>query len=332
MIKVSVIIPLYNAEKYLGVCLESILIQTLKDFEVIIVDDCSTDNSCAVAESYLEKFGGRMKIIRLEKNTGSGGIPRNVGLEFSCGKYIFFVDSDDFIIDTALEELFNAAEKFQAEAVYMEQGFTCGAEIIPQNLTEVFWNEPKFIAGIPKFDTENLAERINELTERAIGLTTWSKFSRRDFLVNNNLKFPNICPSQDVIWVIKWLCLAKKILRVPKPLYIYRESTDSVTNQKRSPKQATVFWLKPLIKGVQILEEFMGELEFFRQNPAVRLKLLNFFAMTQMHRMSEAFKALEPHEAYEIFLRELSKSENISPALTAYFCLMTNLYRNELRK
>ena len=81
MIKVSVIIPVFNAEKYLGVCLESILIQTLKDFEVIVVDDCSTDASATIAESYLEKFGGRLKIISLPENTGSGAVPRNIGLE-----------------------------------------------------------------------------------------------------------------------------------------------------------------------------------------------------------------------------------------------------------
>ena len=61
--KISVIIPVYNAEKYLGMCLESLLIQTFKDFEVITVDDGSKDNSCAVAESFLEKFGGRLKVI-----------------------------------------------------------------------------------------------------------------------------------------------------------------------------------------------------------------------------------------------------------------------------
>ena len=101
--KISVIIPVYNAEKYLGVCLESLLIQTLQDFEVIIVDDCSTDASPAIAESYLEKFGGRLKIIYLEKNTGSGAVPRNEGLRFSRGEYVFFMDADDLIIDNALE-------------------------------------------------------------------------------------------------------------------------------------------------------------------------------------------------------------------------------------
>ena len=65
--KISVIIPVYNAEKYLGVCLESLLIQTFTDFEVILVNDCSTDSSIAVAESYLDKFGGRLKILHLKK-------------------------------------------------------------------------------------------------------------------------------------------------------------------------------------------------------------------------------------------------------------------------
>ena len=84
--KVSVIIPVYNAEKYLAVCLESLLIQTFADFEVIVVDDCSTDSSLAIAESYLEKFGGRLKILALEENNDNphlhyeliiNGIPYN---------------------------------------------------------------------------------------------------------------------------------------------------------------------------------------------------------------------------------------------------------------
>ena len=87
--KVSVIIPLYNAEKYIGVCLDSLLIQTLKDFELLIVDDCSTDSSPDIAESYLERFDGRLKIVTLPQNTGNASIPRNVELNLSCGKYVF---------------------------------------------------------------------------------------------------------------------------------------------------------------------------------------------------------------------------------------------------
>ena len=124
--KVSVIIPVYNVEKYLAVCLESLLIQTFTDFEVIVVDDCSTDNSLAIAESYLERFGGRLKIFSLEENTGSGAVPRNVGLEVASGKYVYFVDDDDLLIDIALDTLFNYTEEYQAQVVYMEKFFSCG--------------------------------------------------------------------------------------------------------------------------------------------------------------------------------------------------------------
>ena len=81
--EVSIIIPLYNAEKYIAECLESVLAQTFKNFEVIIVDDCSTDNSCTIVESYIPKFSGRLKLYHMEKNSGSGALARNKGLKLS---------------------------------------------------------------------------------------------------------------------------------------------------------------------------------------------------------------------------------------------------------
>ena len=323
--KISVIIPAYNAAKYLGVCLESILIQTLTDFEVILVDDASTDNTCAVAESFLEKFGGRLKIIYLEENTGNSGIPRNVGLEFAGGEYVYFVDADDLIIDTALETLYTCAETYQADAVYMERGFRCGEEVIPQDLSEVCWNPPQFVSSAPTFEAEEIPARLEKLFKRAIAVTTWTKFSRRDFLIDNAITFPNLKPSQDVIWSIKWLCAARKILRIQTPLYIYRTSGDSVTGKKRSPEQALSFWLKPLTEGLKILEEFMEGEDFFKQNPSVRLKLLNFYASISLDYMTDLIKTMEPATIYEIFKRE-------QPTLTAYLLLMINLYRNGLSK
>ena len=110
---VSVIIPMYNAENYISDCLDSILNQTFKDFEVIVVNDCSLDNSGAIAESYLEKFGGRLKIYDNKKNLGAGST-RNKGLTLSRGDYIFFIDSDDFITPTALEEMILLMKNYNA--------------------------------------------------------------------------------------------------------------------------------------------------------------------------------------------------------------------------
>jgi len=95
---ISIIIPLYNAERYIGELLDSILAQTFQNFEVVIVDDCSTDNSRQVVESYLPSFNvGRndiLKIIKTKKNSGNPGTPSNIGIKNSRGKYIFLLDND----------------------------------------------------------------------------------------------------------------------------------------------------------------------------------------------------------------------------------------------
>ena len=119
---VSVIIPMFNAAKFIPQTLESLLYQTMKDFEVVVVDDYSTDNSVEVVEGFKMRFdslGVKLHVIKLPKNTGKPGLPRNVGIQFARGKYISFLDSDDLYTKTALEELSTLAEKYQADVVRM---------------------------------------------------------------------------------------------------------------------------------------------------------------------------------------------------------------------
>ena len=329
---VSVIVPVFNAEKYLGVCLESILIQTFTDFEVIVVDDCSTDKSLTVAESFQERFNGRLKIISLEENTGSGSVPRNVGLELSRGKYVFFVDDDDLILDTALEELFNAAETFQADVVYTDRGFTCGEEIVPTELVESFWNPPKFAVTEPTLETENLSERVEKYLKLAFGMPPWEKFFRRNFLVDNEIKLPTVKISDDIIWTFEIICLAKKILRLPTPLYIHRRNNQSVMNRKLSPADQIKLWTNPLLNGVDYLNEFMNGFDVFNSTNDLRLRVLKFFAKIQLDFMAEAFKALDANEVYEIFLREFSSTKSPHAALISFLLVMNNLDRNEMMR
>ena len=329
---ISVIVPMYNAEKYLSVCLESILAQTFTDFELLVVDDCSTDSSLAVAESYLERFGGRLKIISLSQNTGSGAVPRNVGLDLSQGKYVYFVDADDLILDDALETLYDYAETFQAEIVYSEQGFHCGEEPVPAELIAVSWNPPQFISAAPNLEPADISVRIKKIFAKATAVTTCTKFLRRDFLVDNDIKFPDIRPSEDIVWTFKLICLAKKILRVPNPFYVYRMNGDSVTRRKRTPQDEIKFWLNPLMSGLDCLNEFMNDLEFFQTHTDYQFAVLNFFAKIQLDFMAEAFKSLEYQEVYKIFYKEFSKSNGNYSALISYLLVMTNLYRNEPTK
>ena len=118
---ISVIIPMYNVEKYVGQCLESLLNQTFQDFEVIVVDDCSTDNSVKLVENMAAKFKGRLQLIKRTKNAGGAAIPRNTGLELSRGTYIYFLDSDDILLNNAFETMYNEAEKCNADVIHVEK-------------------------------------------------------------------------------------------------------------------------------------------------------------------------------------------------------------------
>ena len=328
---VSVIVPMFNEEKYLPVCLESILIQTLTDFEVIVVDDGSTDQSLSVAENFLDRFDGRLKVVALEQNTGSGAIPRNVGLDLSHGKYIYFVDADDLVVDNALETLFNAAETFGAGVVYPDCGFVCGEDIIPTKIDVAAWDANNIVEE-PTFDPDNLSERVENFLSLRYRWPPWAKFIRRDLLVDNDIKFPRMRISEDIIWTFKLACTAKKFLRIPEPLYVQRRQKTSMTRRKRLPEDDITFWTNPLIHGVDYLNEFMNGFEFFSQSNDVRLRVLDLFATIHFNHMSAAFKSMDATEVYEIFLREFSKSDGKHNALIAYLLTMNNLYRNELMK
>ena len=115
MIKVSVIIPVYNVELYLRECLDSIVNQTLKEIEIICIDDCSTDNSYSILEEYSKK-DVRFRILKNISNIGSGPT-RNIGIREAKGQYISFIDSDDYISNNYLNDLYNTAIKYNSDIV-----------------------------------------------------------------------------------------------------------------------------------------------------------------------------------------------------------------------
>lgn len=320
--KISVIIPVFNAEKYLCECLESLLNQTFTDFEVILVDDCSTDNSVTIAESFFEKFGGRLKIIYLPKNTGNASIPRNEGLRFSRGDYIFFMDNDDLLINTALAELYRLAEDFQADAVYMERGFLLDGE----NITAATWNKNVAKIDKPTLETQEISARVENFLRTGYGWAPWTKFLRRDFLIANKIDFPHVKISEDVLWTFKVICLARNFLRVPNQLYVYRSVENSWSRVNREPADEIKFWLDPLIKGLDYLDEFMDELDFFTQNPNYRFEVTNFFVKMQVAGMLGALKNLNRYELYEIIHREFDGKH---AALIANLFVVMNFYRDK---
>ena len=118
---ITIIAPMYNVEKYIGECLDSILTQTFDDYELLVVDDCSTDHSAEIAKSYIDRFNGRMRLIKMNKNTGGAALPRNTGIRLSRGKYLAFIDTDDLFTNNALADMYNAAEQNDADVIHTEK-------------------------------------------------------------------------------------------------------------------------------------------------------------------------------------------------------------------
>ena len=302
---ISVVIPLYNAEKYVGECLDSLLAQTFQDFEVIVVDDCSTDNSVEVVKSYAPKFDGRLRLEYMEKNSGGAGLPRNKGLELAGGKYIFFADADDMLVPTALKEMYTLAENYDTEVVYCEHYIESAENVTNFRVTS---QQPGKLVDKPTFQSTNLNERLNEILQRDIWGAPWSKFIRRDFLIENELFFPNLFPCEDYLWTLTLYFYAEKFLRVPNATYIWRQTEDSATRSAKIPQQNIPFWLNPVIFGLKWLEIQLIKLDFFKNNFQQRYDILNFVVIKMFGLCFHSTLKLEPFTVCETIKQRFGKN------------------------
>ena len=320
----SVVIPLYNAEKYIAECLESILNQTFQQFEVIIVDDCSTDNSVAIVQSYIPKFGGRLTLSHMKKNSGSGAMPRNKGLALSRGEYIFFMDNDDLITPTALEELYMLAKNYDADVVYCEKFYKLSFS--EEHVSVVNW-QTRNLVDKPTFESENLAERVQAVLNMRYNVMPWCKLVRRNLMIEHNIYFPACKISDDDIWTFGLVFYAKKFLRVPNFCYIYRLRKESVLHKKKTPEQSISFWMNPIIFGLKNLDNFMSKLGFFQQNPQYRYAVLENFLSTRIFFTREDIRDIRdmpPFEIYETIKNEFGKELGKQDVLVA--TLFARLY------
>ncbi|WP_281815661.1 glycosyltransferase family 2 protein [Brachyspira pilosicoli] len=222
MIKISVIVPVYNVEIYLKECLNSIINQTLKEIEIICIDDCSSDNSYNILEEYAKK-DNRVKIFKNTQNE-SVGYNRNLGLKEARGEYISFIDSDDFISEDFLYNLYSTAKKYDSDMV--------------NTLNIKFYKNKKITKFYYTFyDKEfesiwNLNDIENSFSKQAIAPYVWNKIYRTSFLVNNNLNFmtTKFGASEDTNFLVKLMLHKPKISFNNNSIYYYRYSPVSLTN------------------------------------------------------------------------------------------------------
>lgn len=322
--KVSVIIPVYNAEKYIGEALDSILNQTLQDFEVIVVDDCSKDSSPEVVKSYLEKFGGRLIFSSMKKNSGSAPAPRNKGFRFARGEYIFFMDSDDTFTQTALEEMYTLAKEYEADVVYCEKYYMStgvGQEFIDNmHLADKMIQSGDFVEE-PTLISNDISVRLWDLSRRRFWFTPWQRLVSRKLLVDYGIKFPEIIGCDDVIWCFQVLCCAERFLRVPNMCYVRRMYEESFTaSSKKSPNRHIHQWMDRPIRGLKFADDFMNKLDFFKKNPYYRYLVYDLLSTPSFDMIFPVCKGMKPEAIYKIFLKEFANDTGENSVLISYLC------------
>lgn len=259
--KVSVIVPVYNTEKYLNKCLDSLVNQTLDDVEIIIIDDKSPDNSELIIKEYAKKYKNKIKVIHNKTNRGIG-YNRNIGIKKSTGKYIMFVDSDDYLDKDSLKKMYNYSEKNKTDiTICMLKKVDCkGNELGYEN--------------IPVFKISSLKENPNLLIDINMGPS--NKLFKKT-LFDDNTYFSEDLKYEDMYVIPKLLKKSKKIGMITNTNYNYviHENSETTTMNKK------VFDILAVMKKVN---KDIGKNEFYKELEFLNIRTLFRYTLQQKNQ------------------------------------------------
>lgn len=276
-IKVSVIIPVYNSKQYLKQCLDSVVNQTLKDIEIIIVNDGSTDNSIEIIQDYSNNCKN-IKVIN-KQNEGCYKA-RNVGLETAKGEYIAFLDSDDYIEFNMYEKLYSKAKETDAD-------------IVSSNYSILENNKIKIV------DFSSSIELLKKSNNKLIGAENilldaiiWSRIFKRQMIVDKGIFFhSDIHTADDAFFHVLTMLNANKIVYIPDVLYTYRISRNgSITTNLHNEFNFDCIKVSQRILEYTLqnkMEHFMSQIVAF----VLRLNVLGYLRINKCHK-KEYFKKM----------------------------------------
>lgn len=241
MPKVSVIVPVYNVEEYLERCLDSLVNQTLKDIEIIIVNDGSTDGSKEKIQEYINKY---KNIVYLEKENGGLSSARNYGIPYAKGEYIGFVDSDDYVELTMYEKMYNKAIEEKSDMV-----------------------ECDFIWEYPNKKREDIGKIYSDKKEAIVEarVVAWNKIIKKDIIEKTKITFPEGLRYEDIEFFYKIVPYLNKISFVKETLVHYVQRGSSIANtQNERTGEIFKIWENVLNYYIEnnIFNEYRSELEY----------------------------------------------------------------------
>jgi glycosyltransferase involved in cell wall biosynthesis len=240
---ISIIVPVYNSEKYLKACLASLINQSLKDIEIIIINDGSTDKSEEIIKKFKEKYPNLIKYYSLKKNKGLGYV-RNYGIEKSDKKYIGFVDSDDYVDTNMFEKMHNKIEKTSSDVC-----------------------ECNFIWEYPNKSRKDIRKPyiLNKETITNIRALVVNKIYNRKLLIKNNIKFAENLKYEDILFTTSLVPFINKICFVSDYFYHYVQRKTSLINYQTKSVSDIYEVLNQVInfyKKNNLYKEYSEELEY----------------------------------------------------------------------
>lgn len=261
-IKISVIVPVYNTEKYLKKCIDSILNQSFEEFEIIIINDGSTDGSLAIIEEYQAKYDN---IVVINKQNEGQGVARNKALEISKGEYIAFVDSDDYIECTMLQSMYTKSLKNDLDIVVCNYKFVDinGHRIRDDN---ILLNDNEII------DKMECIKRF--LVTNEIEGFSWNKLFKKQLFDTTNIRYPEGMKYEDIPTIVSVLVNANRIGFINEEFYNYflrENSTVSTKTKKNTEDYVKAYFMVGDILEKNFNDRFQNEYDYFYSSRIVNI-------------------------------------------------------------
>ena len=308
--KISVLIPLYNRRHYIEDAINSVLIQTFTDFEIIVRDDGSTDGSAEfVRQRYAAEISsGKLKLRRNEKKLGEFPTDNRL-LREAAGKYVMILHSDDLYLLNALEQLHDAAEYFNADVVHAGTFMESPAGgVIDENtpLKIMSWEN----RVVKNFEVvSNAAQiRFDEWCNADTFIDAQYNIFKRQFLLDNDIFFPDY--GGNLLFCLHWLMKAKTYVKTPDIFYVHRDAPDSLTNDKTALVEKTRKNIFHMVGLLEYFDKIFGSVEYFKGNEAAqyRAKAIFYkrFDSFEIHRLNVYEHGITPelHRAVDSAFKE----------------------------
>ena len=294
MPKVSVIVPIYNVEEFLAECLESILSQTYQDFELILVDDSSTDNSLAIARKYAEH--PKITLYEFSENQGVS-VARNYATDRASGEYIAYIDSDDVVGERYLEDMVLAADKYNADLVQSGR--------LNIRLVNGSWQKfpSESYATEITFYPDDKVRRMREFLNWAYEVTPHHKLIKKELIIKYNFSF-ELYIGGDFCYMLPLLYYAQKVVFIPSVQYFYRINKSGITLTSNDRYAKRALW--SFVTGYKLWDKYLEDMPEFDDNLKRAIRLF-YFKTILYSSVRKTLRHIPKQKLYPLFSAYLGR-------------------------